>query len=155
MSQYAVEDVVPHARPMALLDTILEWSDTHLIAEVAILEDSPFTDSEGVPSWVGIEYMAQTIAAYAGVQAREHQEPVKIGFLVGSRRYNCNSSYFPIGSKLQVSINQEVQSESGLAVFQCCISGIDQNNKAIEASANLNVFQPNDPESFLSGESPL
>lgn len=153
-TQYRFEDVVAHASPMALLDTIEHWDSDTLQANVTIQTDSPFADEQGVPTWVGIEYMAQTIAAYAGVQAREQDQSVKIGFLVGSRRYNCNSSYFPIGCTLSVQIQQEIRGDNGLSVFSCNIHGKHHSND-IEASASLNVFQPNDPERFLAGEEDL
>jgi predicted hotdog family 3-hydroxylacyl-ACP dehydratase len=62
---YSFESVVPHTGTMVLLDQIEYWDETGLQASVTIRADAPFADVSGVPAWVGIELMAQTIAATA------------------------------------------------------------------------------------------
>ena len=150
---YDVDHVVPHCAPMSLLDRIEHWSGEQLQAEVTIRPGAPFADASGMPGWVGIEYMAQAVAAYAGCCARSDKQAVKIGFLVGSRRYDCSHSHFPLGAKLEVRVKELIQVHNSLSVFQCRIDGTGEHAD-IEASANLNVFQPDDPEGFLRGEAP-
>ncbi len=58
----------------------------------------------GVPSYVGIEYIAQTVAAHAGMAALEKGELVRVGFLLGTRRYACRVPYFPLGALLTVRV---------------------------------------------------
>jgi predicted hotdog family 3-hydroxylacyl-ACP dehydratase len=130
---------------MVLLDQIEYWDETGLQASVTIRADAPFADVSGVPAWVGIELMAQTIAAFGGCRARRAGQPVKIGFLVGSRRYSVSHTYFPIGTHLQVNVQEIVTGDQGLSVFECTLHGPGD----ISASANINVFQPEDPEQFL------
>jgi len=134
-TDYNILDVVPHGVPMSLLDNIGSYSDKELVANVTIREDSMFCEPDGVPAWVGVEYMGQAVAAYAGVRARIANQPVKIGFLVSTRRYESLCSHFPIGTSLSVSVNQITDSIIGLQVFICRITG---NN--IQIQANLNVF---------------
>lgn len=145
---YSFESVVPHTGTMVLLDQIDHWDDEQLQASVTIRSDAPFVDAQGMPAWVGIELMAQTIAALGGCRARRANQPVKIGFLVGSRRYTSSQAWFPIGAKLQVNVKEIVTGEQGLSVFECKLqaSGVHTD---ISASANINVFQPEDPEQFL------
>ena len=144
---YSIEDVVPHAGTMSLLDDIVDTGKETLLARVNLNPDTLFAESKGVPAWIGIEYMAQAVAAYAGVQARDHGDPVRIGFLVGSRRYLCSHSYFPLGESLEVSVHKELQADNGLGVFHCAIRCGE-----VTASASLNVFQPEDAEEFLQDE---
>ncbi len=153
MNNYVIADVVPHSGPMVLLDKVEHWDAEQLQASLLIRPGLPFANQEGIPAWVGIEYMAQAVGAYAGIMSRERGEPVKIGFLVGSRRYECNCSNFPLGSLLTVSIREEMQGDNGLSVFHCRITGqtADDDHSTIEASANLNVFQPDNVEEFLQG----
>lgn len=143
--RYSFESVVPHTGTMVLLDQIEHWDETGLQASVTIRTDAPFVDANGMPAWVGIELMAQTIAAFGGCCARRASQPVKIGFLVGSRRYIANQAYFPIGAQLQVNVKEIISGEQGLSVFECTLQGPGD----ISASANINVFQPEDPEQFL------
>lgn len=142
---YSFESVVPHTGTMVLLDQIEHWDDAELQASVTIRADAPFVDANGMPAWVGIELMAQTIAAFGGCCARRASQPVKIGFLVGSRRYIASQAYFPIGAQLQVNVKEIISGEQGLSVFECTLQGPGD----ISASANINVFQPEDPEQFL------
>ena len=65
---------------------------------VCIGEDSMFFEPpHGVPGYVGLEYIAQTIAAHGGLRARAVGEPVRIGFLLGTRRYDCGNGLLFIG----------------------------------------------------------
>lgn len=68
--EFSVAQLVPHSGKMSLLDNIVEYGDDWLSAEVCITADSMFADEKGVPGWVGLEYMAQAVAAYAGLQER-------------------------------------------------------------------------------------
>ena len=93
-----VADVLPHRGPMVLLSRILEHSEQHTVCAVDIRIDAPFVEPAGtVPAWIGLEYMAQCVAAHAGLRARAHGEPVRTGFLIGSRRIDVRTSGFPVG----------------------------------------------------------
>ena len=103
-----------------------------------------FADAEGVPAWIGLEYMAQTIAAYSGLQERLNGGKPKIGFLLGSRKYLCNAERFEIGQKLRLKVYPEILGGNGLNVFNCELQG-----DGVNASAMINVFQPEDADAFL------
>lgn len=144
----AAEPYLPHAAPMALLDDITACGSEDIQCQVHIDSSTLFAGPDGVPNWVGVEYMAQAIAAWAGVQARRRGEPVKIGFLVSTRKMNCAVDAFPLCRSLNVFAQRVSISENGLATFDCRIE-LDQRELV---SARINVFQPADPEAFLKGE---
>ncbi len=144
--EFGVEDLVMHRGSMNLLDSIVAYGDDWLSAKVEIKDDSMFADERGVPSWIGMEYLAQAIGAYEGVKRRLQGTAPRLGFLVGSRRYTCSTDYFKTGQVLTLRVEHEMQSENGLGVFRCKLTGDD-----VEASANLNVFQPENVEEFLKG----
>ncbi|GAA4089525.1 hypothetical protein [Zhongshania borealis] len=139
-----IEQFIPHDGDMSLLDEIIAERDNGICAAVTIGEHSLFADQKGVPSWVGIEYMGQAIAAYAGLKARKKGEAVKIGFLVSCRRYIPNLSYFPLGARLEISADAVTDGDTGLQIFECQIKGPEFN-----FCANLNVFMPEDVEQFM------
>lgn len=147
-SEYSVAELVPHSGKMSLLDNIVEYRDGWLRAEVSITADSMFADKQGVPAWIGLEYMAQAVGAYAGWQERLKGGPPKLGFLLGTRKYLCTTDYFAIGTKLIVTVQLEMEAANGLNVFQCVLQG-----EGVDASANLNVFQPDDPGKFIQDNS--
>ncbi len=146
----AIATLVPHAAPMLLLDRVVSVDADKLCAEVVIRPDSMFHGERGVGAWVGIEYMAQTIAAYAGYHAQRRGEPVKIGFLLGARRYECSRSWFVAGDCLHVEAQQLLQAENGLGSFSCIIR--ESSTQQQLAQATVSVFQPHDAKAFLESE---
>lgn len=139
-----IRDLVPHAGRMVLLDRVVSVDAETLCAEVRIRADSLFCLDGGVGSWVGLEYMAQAIGAYAGYTARLRGEPVKRGFLLGTRRYECLRSFFAVGTLLRIHIQRLLQGANGLASFECRI----EDERGVVANANLSVFQSAEPAKF-------
>lgn len=146
---YSVLDVIPHDEPMSLLDDIVSYQEECLQARLRIRSDSQFCGDKGVPAYVGIEYMGQAIAAFAGTDARMRDMPITVGFLVGARKYNSNCSVFEVGSTLDVTVERITDAGDGLSVFACAIQGRTPSNELIELSANLNVFVPDDVEEYF------
>ena len=131
-----VADLIPHSGDMVLLDRIVNCDGQGLTAELVVRGDGLLGDEQTVPAWAGIEYMAQAIAAYAGVMARQANEPIRLGFLLGTRRYNSNIAAFKVGAMLTIRVEKIIQDDS-LGVFDCRILG-----EGVEITANLNVYQP-------------
>jgi predicted hotdog family 3-hydroxylacyl-ACP dehydratase len=132
-----VADLIPHTGRMVLLDRIIAHDDHGLSAELIVRGDGLLAgNAETVPSWVGIEYMAQAIGAYVGVMAKQANKPIRLGFLLGTRRYSSNIASFKVGSRLTIHVEKIMQDDS-LGVFECRIQGTD-----VEINANLNVYQP-------------
>jgi len=131
-----IAELIPHSGSMILLDKILEFDEHSLSAELVVRDDALLGNNKKVPAWVGIEYMAQTIAAYAGIQSKKLGEPINLGFLLGTRRYTSNIDSFDIGTVLTIKITRIINDDK-LGVFDCKIYG-----SGIEVNANLNVFQP-------------
>ena len=76
---YAIEDVVPHRQDMCLLERITQWDQDAIEAELVVPEAGLFVEDDQVPAWVGIEYMAQAIAAWAGCRARAVRQATAAG----------------------------------------------------------------------------
>ncbi|MCK4840945.1 MAG: hotdog family protein [Methylococcales bacterium] len=131
-----IAELLPHEGKMMLLDHVLEYDQESLVAEVIVANDGLFGDGQTIPAWIGIEYMAQTVAAHGGMMRRLAGKPIDVGFLLGSRRYNCNVSEFIVGTRLTVSVKRFME-DQGLGVFDCQILG-----EGIDISAKLNVYQP-------------
>lgn len=146
-----IRQLVPHAGPMVLLDRVVEVDDNALCATVTIDADSMFYSPgmAGVGSWVGVEYMAQAIAAHAGYLAWRAGRPVQVGFLLGARKYDAAVPAFAVGSTLYVRAALVLRGENGLSAFDCSIALSGDAGAPALASATLTVFQPEDVEHFL------
>lgn len=142
-----IRALVPHSGPMVLLDRALSASTDDLCAEVRIHAGSMLANDTGVGAWVGIEYMAQAIAAHAGWLALQRDEAVKVGFLLGSRKYEAKVSQFALGEVLHVHVHRVLQAENGLGAFECRID--IAGGMAAAATATVTVFQPDNVNQFL------
>ena len=129
-----IHGLVPHSGAMLLLERLLHVDAESACAEVRITAESMFATEDGVGSWVGIEYMAQTIAAFAGYQAQQAGRAVKIGFLLGARRYEAMCGHFAPGSVLRIEAIRALQGENGLGAFECTIR--DGSNKIDNCGQN-------------------
>ena len=134
--------LVPHRGAMCLLDEVIAFDADSVEARTAVRADSPFADGAGTGSWLGIEYMAQTVAAFAGLRAHASGNAAPVGLLVGTRRYSAQCAVFAAGSSLRVRAERRFEADNGLASFACRILGADD---ALLAEATLTVYQPRDP----------
>lgn len=138
--------LLPHAGDMILIDEVLGFDEEQIRTRINVRLGGLFSRADGsLPAWVAIELMAQSVAAYAGCQARMKDEPVELGFLLGTRKFECNVEHFPAGSELIIHAQRSLQDDSGMGVFECNLSG-----PGIQASARLNVYRPPQAASYLA-----
>lgn len=140
-----VADLLPHRGEMILLDRIESWGTDYLEATALHHDDNLFSDLDGnVPAWVGIEYMAQTIGALAGIRALERGEPVQIGLLLGTRKYEARETHFRRDSKITIRVKQIYMDENNLAAFNCTI-----HSDRLLAEAQVKAVQPDNIEDII------
>ena len=143
---WPVADLLPHAGDMILIDEVIEFNDEQIRTRLTVRHGGPFNRADGsLPAWLAIELMAQSVAAYAGCQARTKNEPIELGFLLGTRKFECNVESFPPDSDLTIHAQRSLQDDSGMGVFECHLSG-----PGIHASARLNVYCPPQLAGYLA-----
>ncbi|WP_329740899.1 hotdog family protein [Dyella sp. A6] len=140
-----LDTLVPHAGNMVLLDAVIEGDDEHIVCRRTVRADGLFEDAEGLPAWAGVELMAQAVAAWAGLQAQREGQPVRLGFLLGTRQYHCDVDGFAPGTELRVEAVRSFHDANGMGVFACRIDAPGGH-----AEARLNVFSPPDPDAFFA-----
>ena len=132
-----LSELLPHRPPMILIDEIVSYDDASVVAGVTVREASLFREAEGVPAYVGLEYMAQTCGAHVGALARDRGEPARIGFLLGARQYRAHVAWFRLGERLIVSA-KVIYHDDQMGAFDCRI----EVDGRLVAEAQLNVYQP-------------
>lgn len=143
-----VAEVLPQRGRMILLSSVLEHSADHTVCAVEVGADTPFLDASGmVPAWIGVEYMAQCVAAHAGLEAWAKAEAVRIGFLIGSRRLDFRTHGFRVGQRLTVQ-STRTWGEQEFAMFACRLT--DAASDVLLVEGNLNVFLPQSLDRFFS-----
>ena len=139
VDRWAVEELVPHAAPMVLLDEIKAATVGSLRAIASIDAASPFySGADSIAAWWAIEYMAQGVAAYAGLRDKLAGRAVPVGFLTSCRRFTSSSAVIATGSQAEISINEVVSMPDGLAVFDCQMQADD-----FSAAAIISVYASN------------
>lgn len=116
-----VAELLPHRGRAVLLDRVLAHDARTTVCAVDPAASVAFLDADGfVPASVGLEYMAQTIAAHGGLLARERGEPVRPGFFLGSRRIDFCVARFAPGQVLEVTATH-VRGATRALAFDCAI----------------------------------
>lgn len=147
MAKYDIENILIHKPPMVLISEIsnVDFEAKTLTAIVNITPKDVFYNKNlnGVPAYVGLEYMAQAIGCYAGIGHADTTP--KIGFVLGSRLYKNHIEYFQNNESYTVKIHENFF-EDEIGSFSCTIT--DKNN-TLCAEGTITVFQPTDIEKFL------
>ena len=145
MIDWPIAELLPHAGDMILLDSVERFDDDSVETVLQVRADGLLSAADGsLPAWVGVEIMAQSVAAFAGCHARQAGLPVELGFLLGTRSYQCNVEAFPAGAPLRIRAHRSLQDDNGMGVFECHLDG-----PGIHAEARLNVFRPPEVARYL------
>jgi predicted hotdog family 3-hydroxylacyl-ACP dehydratase len=131
-----IMDVVPHRPPMLLLDEVVAWDSKRAECRVVLRDDSPFVEGGRVASTLAIEYMAQCIAVFVGLEAYYRGEPIPLGYLVGAREISLPADGFRVGDVLSVEASPIWGGET-LGSFQCKIDRMGE----VVARGALNVYR--------------
>lgn len=142
-------DVVPHAGGMRLLDRVVSHDADETVCLLDPDAQTLFRRDDGsLPAWAAVEYMAQCVAAHAGLSARAAGEPPPaLGLFLGSRRVQLHADALPGGGPLRVRARRAGGSSEGLHAFDCALESPGTGRALVEA--RLSVFVPRDPERFL------
>jgi predicted hotdog family 3-hydroxylacyl-ACP dehydratase len=150
MTIWPVEQLLPHAGRMILLDRVVEWDADRIVCERVVRRGDPFIEAGGLPGWAGIELMAQAVAAWNGCQVLAAAGAIRPGFLLGTRSYRVDADAFPPGSKLIIEALRTFHDDDGMASFTCRV-----DTTGVHAEARLTVFSPPDPTPFLDPRNAL
>lgn len=143
-----IEDLLLHCGNMLLLDRVIAFGNESTIAEYQPRGNAWYTDAAGkMPAWIGIELMAQVIAAHVGLLKRSEGVPPKQGVLLGTRSYLSTVPAFAANVPLSIHATMIYRDASGLGAYDCRITCGDEEL----ATATLKVFEPDDFQLFLQG----
>lgn len=145
-----LDTLLPHAGPMVLLDRVLMVGDENVRAVATVRRDGLFAApaARGVPAWLGMEYLAQAIAAWSGFHERARGRPVSPGFLVGARKFRSSDGVLPYGVVLTLEAERLMEDGEGIGVFDGRVSGA-----GVEQMGRLKVYLPKDPDRYWAGQS--
>ncbi|WP_280542529.1 hypothetical protein [Chromohalobacter sp. 11-W] len=135
----AVRPFVPHDGAMCLLDTLLDYDAEGATVEITPRDSDLFVEDGAIPAWVGLEWMAQGVAAWAGVWAHIDGAPPPPGFLIASRRYHAHVDNFALDEPVHVQVTREFVADNGVRAFSGTLSTAAGQRLA---EGRLSIFQP-------------
>jgi predicted hotdog family 3-hydroxylacyl-ACP dehydratase len=133
-----LSELLPHREPMILLTRAVGLEGNAFVAEVDIAGTSPFFEGGGVPVWIGVEYMAQTVALFAGAEGAGEGHGSRPGLLLGTRAYTCAREFFFDGETLRIVVRKILTQDNGISAMDCLI---EDASKRELARAQLTVIQ--------------
>ncbi|MBO0756370.1 MAG: hypothetical protein J2P54_10950 [Bradyrhizobiaceae bacterium] len=147
---YRIEELLPHARPMILLDEVTGIDEGRLSAALTVRPGTPFFEAgRGVPAYVAIEWMAQACGVYVGVTSLDAGQPIRLGLLLGTRNFRATVPWFLEGERLIV-VAAPVFMNAEMGAFDCRVSRAASDVEL--ATATLTVYRPDDVMGFLAAQ---
>ena len=143
-----VTEILPHTGSAVLLDAVLEHNEKLTICSADPARATAFALSDGtIPAWVGLELLAQAVAAHAGLEARARGGSQSLGLLLGSRRMAIHADALPPGRRLLVRVEHRLGRE-GAVSFACCLIDAETHAPLMEGDLTAvlvrNASQPRD-----------
>lgn len=87
ISRQEILELIPHAGPMCLLDSVDSWDMEEIRCTAHSHHDlaNPLRSGEMLAAVHGLEYGAQAMAVHGGLLARQRGEPIPGGYLAAVR----------------------------------------------------------------------
>jgi len=112
--------VVPHKGKMMMLTRINSFNieEKSIEAEYHITDECLFFDPviEGVPTWVGFEFIAQAVSAFIGIRDR-YKNRHKMGYILSVSQMCMGLPFFKADSIITIK-SREVDGMSPVYIFQ-------------------------------------
>lgn len=143
---YDVASLLPHNGKMILLNEITSYDEESLIAYAQVTLQQILVSNGIFPSWAAMEMMAQGVAAWAGILAKDAGEEVRLGFLLGTRKLQLFFDNLPVPALLRVDIKCSLQDNNGFGIFNSQLWLCDDIRKPVQllAEAALKVYRPHE-----------
>jgi predicted hotdog family 3-hydroxylacyl-ACP dehydratase len=99
----AIETLLPHRKPMRLVDRILEIDENHIRTSSVVGENWPLCSKEGAEMILAVEIIAQSAEALYNQRKNRLGEP-QIDFLVGIKDARFYGEILPLHGELTADV---------------------------------------------------
>ena len=104
-SSIGIDRLIPHRKPMCLIDRLVEVADQSGTVLASVLPDNVLVDDNGrLDRLAFAEMIAQTYGAIKGYTNRATGESITQGFLVEIRNFTVNKDVF-IGDRIMIHVD--------------------------------------------------
>jgi predicted hotdog family 3-hydroxylacyl-ACP dehydratase len=125
--------------------TAVDKNKHTLSAEYDVGKDCLFYDSElgGVPSWVGIECMAQSISALSGIANRDEGRKPKPGFILSVTGLELGVPFLRSGEVFLIQVREDYKADA-IFTYDCGVSVKRPEGSFPVGKAKLTVMETDD-----------
>lgn len=147
-----ISELIPHRFPMVFIDEVTEFSPQGLTARYTPPADH-WAGADGLPAFMGIEMIAQAIAAHNSLLSKQTDPCTapSLGVLLGTRRYQTNQAAFPTGRPIRVVVEEKVHDPTGFGAFEGKL--LDESGEVL-AMATVKVFRPTNFRDYIASQRP-
>jgi predicted hotdog family 3-hydroxylacyl-ACP dehydratase len=146
-----IDELLPHRGTMQLLSQVLAYADETLSASAQVDGTAWYADADGaMPAWIGIELMAQAIAAHVALRSRLEGKPMQPGVLLGARRLDIAVQAFASDTLLRIDVHETIKVDGGHGAYDCAVRAAAPDSPAL-ATAVVKVYQPDNFQQFMQG----
>lgn len=136
----AIQDLLPHRRPMLLL-TAIETVDDLGIRCLGWIDQGFFVAAEGqAPAILGLEMGAQAAGVHHAVKVARHAEPgaskPRRGFLVGIRSARFIATSLPTDATLSIDAIEH-GTAGPLAIYDITVTGSGSSEALVEGRVSI------------------
>lgn len=103
-----LEGLSDHRGPMAFIDALVDVQPGCARCVATIRRDNPFLTNDRLPAWILVEYLAQSVAAFAGYLRAVEGKPRRHGLLIGCRNLRLTDAAPGVGDRLEMHVEEVV-----------------------------------------------
>lgn len=116
-----IEELIPHRGRSVLLEGVRHFVEGEASFDAVIKADHPYARDGRVEALVGLEMMAQAVAALVGLEQRAAQQPPQVGYLVSATQLEFRCRWLSVGSRLVVGA-RTTWLDQGSGCFDCSVA---------------------------------
>ncbi len=135
--------LIPHRGESILIDRVIEHDAESTTTRIITGSQSWLVrEDSSIAPWIGVEYMAQSIAAHEGILARKAGHAPPLGFLVSVVAFELHERELQCGERLEVRTTR-VRGRPGLGVLShSCTLYRAGAESAVIATGRLSISIP-------------
>lgn len=144
---------LPHKGKMFLLSRVIQHdSINHTItAEYDITDKCIFYEeaADGVPSWVGFEFLAQSISALTGITNTEMGNPPLPGFILSVMEFKADVGYLKNNTTIQMKAVEDFRDEESHVYRYVCELFAEPGAETPVVTAKISVMETEDTHALF------
>lgn len=138
--EYDISSLLKHSGDMILVDEVKEYGEDFISVNATIKEENPFLQDGVLPNFVFLEIIAQSVSAFAGLNAKNSGKEVVLSLLLGCRNFQMYKDGLEVGASVNVWAKVSTLEDDGFGVYDCKMYEGD----FLVAKGRLNVYTPNE-----------